>query len=140
MVVLLLAACSSPQEAGPATPAPAPTEPPPTATPVPKRAEDAANAFFAAWQRGQYSAMYDLLSADAQTATPRDTFVKRYTNIHEGIGEQKLSAQATAAADANGQIPFTVTRSLSIFGDISENNTLQAVQDANGDWKIAWQP
>ncbi len=120
-------------------PAP-PTEPPPTATPIPKRPEDAANAFLVAWQRGQYSAMYDLLSADAQAATPRDAFVKRYTNIHDGIGEQKLVAQASGPADASGQIPFTVTRSLSIFGDVSENNSVQVVQDANGDWKIAWQP
>jgi penicillin-binding protein 2 len=140
MVVWLLVACTSPQEAAPATPPPAPTQPAPTATPVPKRPEDAANAFFAAWQRGQYAAMYDFLSADAQAATPRETFVKRYTNIHEGIGEQKLSVQASGPADANGQIPFTVSRSLSVFGDVSENNTLRVVQDANGDWRIAWQP
>jgi penicillin-binding protein 2 len=137
ILILLLAACSSPQ---PAPTTPEPTTPPPTQTPVPKRSEDAANAFFAAWQQGQYSAMYDLLSADAHAATPRDAFVKRYTNIHDGIGELELTARATGSADASGQIPFTVTRTLAVFGDITENNTLQVVQDPNGDWKIAWQP
>jgi penicillin-binding protein 2 len=140
LVALVLVACSTPQPAPATTPPAQPTEPLPTATPVPKRPEDAANAFFAAWQQGQYSAMYDLLSADAQAATPRDAFVKRYTNIHDGIGERSVSAQATGPADGSGQIPFTVTRSLAVFGDISESNTLQAVQDPSGEWKIAWQP
>jgi penicillin-binding protein 2 len=141
-LAFLLVACTS-SEPPPPTPAPAPaspTEPPPTATPVPRRPEDAATAFFADWQQGQYSAMYDLLSTDAQASITRDAFVRRYTNIHDGIGELKLSAQATGPADGSGQIPFTVTRSLAIFGDVTENNTLQVVQDPSGVWKIAWQP
>ncbi|MBV9325807.1 MAG: penicillin-binding protein 2 [Chloroflexi bacterium] len=141
VLAFLLAACTSSEP----TPTPAaapvsPTEPPPTATPVPRRPEDAANAFFSQWQQGQYSAMYDLLSTDAQATIARDAFVRRYTNIHDGIGEQKLTAQATGPADSNGQVPFTVTRSLAIFGDVSESNTLQVVQDPSGTWKIAWQP
>src|SRR5258708_38424331 len=64
--LLLVAACGLPE---PPKPAAVPTVPAPTATAVPKRPEDAANAFFAAWQQSQFSAMYDLLSADAQAAT-----------------------------------------------------------------------
>jgi penicillin-binding protein 3 len=77
--VVLLAGCGLGEPPPPAQP-PAPAA---TATPVPKRPEDAASAFFTAWQQGQYAAMYDLLSADAQAATPRDVFVRRYTNIHD---------------------------------------------------------
>ena len=98
-----------------------------------------ANAFFGAWQQGQYAAMYDLLSTDAQAATARDVFVRRYTNIHQGIGELKLSVQATGPI-ADGQVPFSVSRSLAIFGDLSETNTLPLLQDATGLWKVAWQP
>lgn len=140
VLVLFLAACSTPAPT-PSTPeAAAPTSPPATPTPAPPRPEDAANAFFAAWEQGQYSAMYDLLSADAQATTSRDAFVRRYTNIHDGIGELNLTAQATGPADASGQIPFTVTRDLAIFGALTENNTLQVVQDPSGVWKVAWQP
>ncbi|MBV9580093.1 MAG: penicillin-binding protein 2 [Chloroflexi bacterium] len=143
VLAFLLAGCSA-LEPLPPEPTSAPqaaTEPPPTATSVPRRPEDAAaNAFFADWQQGQYSAMYDLLSADAQAATTRDAFVRRYTNIHEGIGEQTVTAEATGPADSSGQIPFTVTRNLAIFGDVTEDNTLQVVQDASGEWKVAWQP
>ncbi len=133
---LLLAACGTPQP----LPTAVPTEPAPTATPVPKRPEDAANAFFSAWQNGQYSAMYDLLSTDAQAATTRDTFVRRYTNIHDGIGELKLAVQPTGAASADGTLPYTVTRTLAIFGDVSEDAVLPLVKDDSGTWKVAWSP
>ena len=43
-----------------------------------------------------------------QAATPRDVFVRRYTNIHDGIGELKLTVQADqrASRPASGQVPF----------------------------------
>ena len=83
--------------------------------------------------------MYDLLSSDAQTAAPKDAFVRRYTNIHDGIGELKLTVQTTGAF-ANGQLPFTVSRTLAVFGDVSEANSLPLVPGAAGQWKVAWQP
>src|SRR5437879_2320432 len=81
--MLLVGACGAPELA----PQQAPTQALPTATPVPRRPEDAASAFFSAWQQGQYAAMYDLLTAEAQAATSRDVFLRRYMNIHQGIGE-----------------------------------------------------
>jgi penicillin-binding protein 2 len=138
--VLLLAACGLPE---PPRQQAAPTVPAPTATPVPKRPEDAASAFFSAWQQGQYAAMYDLLSADAQAATPRDLFLRRYSNIHDGIGEIKLSVVSSGPAvqrdAALSEVPFNVTHTLAVFGDVAESNTLPLVQE-QGAWKIAWQP
>jgi penicillin-binding protein 2 len=133
--VLLLAGCSLPQ------PAPATLTPvPPTATPVPTRPEDAANTFFAAWQQGQYSAMYDVLSSAAQAGTPRDVFVRRYANIHAGTTETSVRVQSQGAVDpTTNQLAFQVTHSLAIFGEVSENNTLQLVQEQDA-WKVAWQP
>src|SRR5260370_24323478 len=132
-----MAACSGPEP--PARPLP-PTAASPTATPVPKRPEDAANAFFNAWQQGQYSAMYDLLSADAQSATPRDVFVRRYTNIHSGIAELNLTVQPSGAATDPGQAPFKVTRTLAVVADISEPTTPPAPQDPRRVGKEACQP
>ena len=107
---------------------------------MPKRPEDAANAFFTAWQQGQYSAMYDLISAEAQAATPRDVFVRRYTNIHDGTSELKLTVQASGPPNDSGQVPFQVTRSLAIFGDVTEANSLPLVQDQGGAWRLTWTP
>jgi penicillin-binding protein 2 len=139
LLALLLSACGAP-EPQPPPPTAVPTSPPPTATPVPKRPEDAANAYFTAWQQGQYSAMYDLLSADAQAGTSREAFVRRYTNIHSGIGEQKLDVKVNGAANDKGEVPFTVTRTLAVFGQVNEDNLLPLVQAQDGTWKVAWQP
>ena len=138
LVVLLLAlmACGAPEP----QPTPVPTAPPPTATPVPARPEDAANAYFSAWQQGRYAAMYDVLTSDAQAATTRDAFVRRYTNIHDGTGESALAVSVDGPPDQTGAVPFTVTRTLAIFGQVTEQNRLPLVQDASGVWKVAWQP
>jgi penicillin-binding protein 2 len=135
-MVILLMACGAPQ------PPPTPTLPAPTATPVPKHPEDAADAFFSAWQQGQYGAMYDLLSAPAQAATSRDLFVRRYNNIHDGIGETRLTVQArppTQSDPFTAQVPFSVTRTLAVFGDVAEDNNVPLVEE-QGLWKVAWQP
>src|ERR1700681_4819213 len=125
-LAFVLAACSAPEQAATPTAVPPPTEAAVPPTSVPSRREDTVTAFLAAWQQGQYSAMYDLLSAGAQASTPRDLFVRRYTNIHDGIGETKLTAQrtgpATATDPSNSQVAFEVTHSLSVFGDVAETN------------------
>jgi penicillin-binding protein 2 len=136
VAMLVLAACS-PVEA----PTPTPTSPAPTATPTPARPEDTASAYFDAWQQGQYGRMYDLLSATAQVGTSRELFIRRYTNIRDGIGETRLSVHASPAQPAGGgaAIPFQVSRTLSLFGDISELNTLLLVLEQTN-WRVEWQP
>src|SRR5207237_940428 len=94
------------------------------------------------WQQGQYSGMYDLLSASAQAATPRELFIRRYTNIHDGIGESRLTIQTSSSPQASKdgvQIPFQVSRTLTLFGDVSEQNMLPLVQE-QANWRVAWQP
>ena len=109
---------------------------------MPKRPEDAANAFFGAWQQGQYAAMYDMLSTDAQSRITREAFVRRYTNIHDGTGELKLQVAPKGQSGQGSQVSqmFTVSRTLAVFGQVSEDNTLPLVQGADGVWKVDWQP
>src|SRR5207245_5518954 len=119
--LLLMAACGLPE---PPKQAAVPTAPVPPPTAVPKRPEDVANAFFAAWQQSQFSAMYDLLSVEAQATTSRDLFLRRYANIRDGIGETKLTVTAKppgAGADpTQSEVPFTATHTLAVFGDVSD--------------------
>jgi hypothetical protein len=136
--VLLLTACSTLEPAPP----PTPTIPAPTPTPAPAPPEAIAARYFDAWQQGQYDRMYDLLSGLARTATPRDLFVRRYSNIHAGIGESHLAVQASAPAQPSGdhvEVPFQVARTVALFGDISEPNALPLVQDG-GEWRVDWRP
>jgi len=136
--VLLLTACSALEPAPP----PTPTIPAPTPTPTPAPAEEIAARYFDAWQQGQYDRMYELLASSARTATPRDLFVRRYTNIHDGIGESRLSVQVNGTAQPTGdhvEVPFQVTRTVALFGDISEPNALPLVQDG-AEWRVDWRP
>ncbi len=135
--VLVLVACS-PFEAPP----PTPTPPAPTPTPRPAQPEDIAKLFVDAWQQGQYDRMYDLLSAQAQASTPRELFVRRYTNIRDGIAETHLAVQLSGAAQPSAQgmqVPIQVSRTLAQFGDIVEPNLVNLVQNGS-DWRVAWQP
>src|SRR4029079_10348518 len=53
-----------------------------------------------------------------------------------------LSIQPAASAQPAPQglqLPFQVTRSVALFGDIVEQNALPLVQDPAG-WRVAWQP
>jgi penicillin-binding protein 2 len=87
--------------------------------------------------------MYDLLSSGAQAATSRDVFVRRYTNIRDGIGETRLvvqpSSPATEADPAASQVAFQATHTLALFGDVVDTNTLSLVKEQDA-WKVAWQP
>jgi penicillin-binding protein 2 len=90
--------------------------------------------------------MYDLLSADARAATSRDVFVRRYTNIHDGIGETqvRLDVGQVVRGDAaqqppRAQVDFQVTRTLGVFGELAEPNTLPLVFE-RGVWKVVWSP
>jgi hypothetical protein len=137
-VAFLLTACGTLQ--------PTPVQPPtPTATPTPPTPDEVATAFFQAWQQGQYERMYDLVSDSARATTPRDLFVRRYTNIHTGIGESQLSVRQVGStmiqADAGtARVPFQVTRSVAIFGDLTEQNELPLVRGTDGAWSVDWQP
>jgi penicillin-binding protein 2 len=133
-LLLVLTACSPFEQTAP----PTPTLPAPTATPKPIAPEDVANTYFQAWQQGQFERMYDLLSAQAQATTPREVFIRRYTNIRDGIGETQLTIQASPRA--RNAIPFQVTRRVAMFDTMSEPNSLPLVQDGSGAWKVEWQP
>jgi penicillin-binding protein 2 len=137
-VGLLVVACET-------LPAPSIPQPAPTATPAPPSADEVAATFFQAWQQGQYDRMYDLLSDSARGTTPHDLFVRRYTNIHDGIGETRLTVRQVGSTmvqsePGTARVPFQVTRSVAGFGDLTEQNELSLSRQEDGSWKIDWQP
>src|SRR5919198_1281247 len=99
VLAMLLAACSPVFETAPRAPPP----PAPTATPRPATPEEVASAYLAAWQQGDFGRMYDMLSSTAQTATARELFIRRHTNIRDGIDETHLTARATVPAQPNAE-------------------------------------
>ncbi len=136
-----------------------PLPPAATPTPTPPAADEVAAEYFRAWEQRQYAQMYDLLADAARAATSRETFLRRYTNIEQGIGLVRTTIQAqpalaelaptpspaagsgaaTAADARRARVPFQVTRRVALFGDLAESSELPLVQE-QGQWKVAWQP
>jgi len=132
---------------------------------TPDSAGDAGERFFSLWQKKDYSAMYDLLTVQAQAAISREKFVGRYEAITDeatitGI-DFELSGQAdsgTPAAKSNPDaepIAVKVTIHTAFFGDIVQQNSLPAVhqlvtippkEGSNKKpqekvlWRIDWKP
>lgn len=146
LVPLLLAvfvvACSSPTLPPSPVSAPPPT---PAPTPAPPSPDEIAATYFQAWQQGQFDRMYDLVSDAAQATTSRDLFVRRYTNIRAGVGESQLSARQAGSTmlgpdPGTATVPFQVTRRVAVFGDLTEQNQMPLVQQADGTWRVDWSP
>jgi penicillin-binding protein 2 len=135
LLVAVLVACSGDkQPRTDATPVASET-PGPSAT-----AADVARRFLALWQEARYADMYALLSPGAKQAIAQDRFVARYEAITEEARITAVRAQAEPTADANAeQIPFNVTISTSLWGDLRQQNVIPLTHTAEG-WRVEWAP
>ena len=66
--------------------------------PQPPAAEPAARAYAAAWAKGDYQAMWDLLTDDSRTRIGADGFLGRLPRIAEEMTLKSLEATTGAAA------------------------------------------
>ena len=127
----LLSSCSKSQ----------PKRAPATATPAPSaHAADVAHQFFTLWQEGKYAAMYPLLSAASQQQISQQKFVSRYAGIADEatITATKVDFPEPDQRDAS-HYPFSVTYTTSLFGPLSQDNTLPLVHEGNT-WRVQWSP
>jgi len=129
--MLALAACAQKEEA------------PPSPTPAPS-SSSVAEQFLALWQEGRYSEMYDLLTSSAQAEISREDFVARYQAIAEEATISGVSYLFQPSPDREAsELPFSVTISTAFFGDIAQMNTMELVNEGEGDqerWRILWSP
>ena len=131
--LVLLSACSKPQ--------PKHTSSAPSPTLVPSaHAVDTAHSFFTLWQEGKYAEMYPLLSAESQKQIDQQHFVDRYTGIADEatITATQVDFPASDQRDA-ASYPFSVTYTTSLFGPLTQDNTLPLVHEGNA-WRVQWSP
>ncbi|MGB3329591.1 MAG: NTF2-like N-terminal transpeptidase domain-containing protein, partial [Thermomicrobiales bacterium] len=69
----------------------------------------AAENWLAAWQSGDYSAMYDMTSSSTQRSLTREAFVERYTGIQQKAGLSKVTAKVTGQPGLDGKVPYEIT-------------------------------
>ncbi|MGC4191778.1 MAG: penicillin-binding transpeptidase domain-containing protein [Thermomicrobiales bacterium] len=98
-----------------------------------------AENWLAAWQASDYSAMYDMTSTSTQKSITREAFIERYDGITQKAGLSKISASITGDPGLDGKVPYTITLSSSLVGDITESNAIPVVKEGDG-WRVAWAP
>jgi len=91
--------------------------------------------FIFLWGQGDYSGMYNYVSAESKATWDEATFVNRYSNISSGIGltEVKL-IQATLVED---EIQYTLEFQTSTVGDFRLDYSIPVVGKDNH-WQLDW--
>ncbi|NHN35486.1 penicillin-binding transpeptidase domain-containing protein [Paenibacillus agricola] len=119
--------------------------------PVPKAmtSEQVFDSYLAAWQEGQYEAMYTMLSTDSKTRLSQEQFVKRYSSIYEGIGMDQLHIEKAAIPAPSKSIPLSADQAayayhaslLTLAGPIDfTNQATLTKENPDSDWRVAWNP
>jgi penicillin-binding protein 2 len=119
--------------------------------PAPPSPEPIARAYAAAWTKGDYQAMWALVSEEAQQKVGLTGFVERLPRIAQEMTLRSLDARAGAVTRpklANGSpdprrasVPLDVTFHTQRVGDISRQTTLDLVLVGEKDkavWRIDW--
>ena len=121
--------------------------------PQPPAAEPTARAYAAAWMKGDYPAMWDLLTDASKARVGEDGFIKRLPRIAEEMTLRSLEAVAGSAAHpvgANGSpdprratVPLGVTFHTQRVGDFRRDTFLSLVLIGEKDkavWRVEWTP
>lgn len=121
--------------------------------PQPPVADPTARAYATAWTKGDYQAMWDLLTDESKARVGEDGFIKRLPRIAEEMTLTSLEATIGAAvhpAGANGPPdPRRATASLSVtfhtqrVGDFKRDTVVSLVMVGEKDkaaWRIDWTP
>ena len=139
-VFLLVLAALVPVGAGCGFPVLRPT---PTTAPVPTvdlpPADEVAFAFLQAWERGDYPAMYSLLSPTAQEQVPEDVFTATYLQVAEEATLLGIKSQIIAAyqPDTYAEVSFAVTFQTALVGDFQVQNQMPLAFE-EGRWGVDW--
>ncbi len=119
--------------------------PTPTAEPLPTPnlppADEVAFAFVQAWERGDYAAMYSLLSSTAQEQVSEDLFTGWYLRVAEEAALLAVRPQILAAYQPGPQaeVSFAVTFQTALVGDFQIQNQMPLVFE-EGRWRVDWSP
>lgn len=108
-----------------------------SATAQPGSPKATADAFAAAWSSGDTNALYLLLDAPSQRATPYQAFAAAYDRFATETTQTALSATTASAKD--GAAALSVHLSTAYFGDF-EYSTNLALTRGPTSWLVTWDP
>jgi len=132
LICAFTVACSSN-----ATPTPPPT---PTLDASLPPGEPVAQEFLAAWERADYSTMYDLVSGETQAKLAPESFANRYTAPQSTATARFVRAQLRSALQEGEQLRanYHVEWDTALFGTLKADHEMTlSLQD--GQWRVNWE-
>jgi penicillin-binding protein 2 len=124
-----------------------PFDPEPTLTPPPSptldlpAADETAFAFLQAWERGDYPAMYSLLSPPSQQKVRESEFVAAYGQVFQAATIQQVTPRILSAFQpgATAEVSFGVQVLTEVVGQFEVQNQMSLTYD-EGRWGVDWSP
>jgi penicillin-binding protein 2 len=102
-------------------------------------ADEAAFAFLQAWERGDYPAMYSLLSPTAQEQVSEEEFMATYDQVVQEATVLDVTTRILAAyqPDTYAEVAFAVTFRTALAGDFDVQNVMPLAFE-EGRWGVDW--
>jgi penicillin-binding protein 2 len=109
--------------------------------PAPPSAEETAHAFLQAWEQGDYSRMYALLSPSSQASTSEEAFSAAYSGAAQAMSLTRLTTdfQSVLQEENQAEARFQLTVQTLLFGLLSFTNSLSLRLGDEG-WGVEWSP
>jgi peptidoglycan glycosyltransferase len=98
-----------------------------------------AGRFVAAWERGDYAAMYALVTPDVRKTTTVTRFARAYRRAATTATLTDLHAERLSEP-RDGTVTVAMRVRTRIWGEIDQTLTLPVRSDADGEPAIAWDP
>ena len=132
--LVLLTGCAVPALQPSPTPAPTPTLSLPPA-------DETAFAFLQAWQRGDYPAMYSLLTWTVQDQVSEEEFITTYQQVVDEATILDVMPRILAAYQPGSQasVSFAVTFRTALVGEFEVQNEMSLTYTEEG-WGVEWSP
>ncbi|MGD2057727.1 MAG: penicillin-binding transpeptidase domain-containing protein [Anaerolineales bacterium] len=140
-VAVLLTACSG---NGDAPNGPTPTEglpDPAQTTEAPPDPDDAARQFLSAWEAGDYSRMYALLSPLTRDGLSQEQFTQRYEEVMRSGAFSSVQAEIVSSlilSAKRAEVRYRVTLDSAVVGELVRETRIDLTRDAGEGWGIAW--
>lgn len=105
--------------------------------------KEAFNKYINAWSKSDFASMYSMIDDTSKKKITEEDFVKRHTNIYNGIELKSLevkvkSLEKNKNASDMEDVLFEVTMD-TLAGNLTVDNTGNLIKDSkNKTWKVVW--
>ena len=117
------------------------TPPPPSPTLDLPAADETAFAFLQAWERGDYAAMYSLLTQASQHQVRESEFVAAYDQVDREATIRQVTPRILSALQPGtaAEVSFAVQIQTELVGEFEVQNQMDLAY-ADGRWGVEWSP